>query len=146
MPEGRGRGVAIGMRREGSGTSTAAIQLNKDATFSLVVGSVDLTGTRTSMAQIAAEELGVTVEEVRSTVGDTDSVGYSDGSWGSRITYVTGMAVKNAAEDVINQLKELAAEQFKANASDVEYSDRTFTLRDNPEQSVSLGELANKSV
>ena len=108
VPEGRGRGVAIGMRREGSGTSTATIQLNADATFSLIVGSVDLTGTRTSMAQITAEELGVTVDEVRSTVGDTDSVGYSDGSWGSRITYVTGMAVKNAAEDVISQLKERA--------------------------------------
>ena len=146
VPEGRGRGIAIGMRREGSGTSTATIRLNADSTFSLVVGSVDLTGTRTSMAQIAAEELGVTVDEIRSTVGDTDSVGYSDGSWGSRITYVTGMAVKNASEDLIGQLKELAAERFKADAEDVVYEDRTFSLRDNPEQTVTLAELARNNV
>ena len=146
VPEGRGRGIAIGMRREGSGTSTATIRLNADSTFSLVVGSVDLTGTRTTMAQIAAEELGVTVDEIRSTVGDTDSVGYSDGSWGSRITYVTGMAVKNASEDLIGQLKELAAERFKADAEDVVYEDRTFSLRDNPEQTVTLAELARNNV
>ena len=146
VPEGRGRGMAIGMRREGSGTSTAAIQLNADATFSLVVGSVDLTGTRTSMAQIAAEELGVTVDEVRSTVGDTDSVGYTDGSWGSRITYVTGMAVKNASEDLIAQLKALAGERFQADPADVEYADRTFSLRENPEQSVTLSELAANNI
>ena len=134
------------MRREGSGTSTATIQLNADATFSLTVGSVDLTGTRTTMAQIAAEELGVTVDEVRSTVGDTDSAGYSDGSWGSRITYVTGMAVKHAAEEVIQKLKDRAAEGFQASSDDVDYADRTFTLRDNPEQSITLAELAPKSV
>ncbi len=146
VPAGRGRGVAIGMRREGSGTSTASIQLNQDATFSLIVGSVDLTGTRTSMAQIAAEELGVTVDEVRSTVGDTDAVGYTDGSWGSRITYVTGMAVKNAAEDLIGQLKGLAAERFQADAADIDYENRTFSLRDNPEQTVALSELASTNV
>ncbi len=142
VPEGRGRGVAIGMRREGGGTSSASIMLNGDATFSVVIGSVDLTGVRTSLGQIAAELLGVDLEDISIDMGDTDSVGYTDGSWGSRVTYVTGQAVSNAARDLIQQLKELAAQRFRANAKDVEYNDRVFTLTDNTEQSVTLRELA----
>ena len=145
LPAGRGRGVAIGMRREGGGTSSASIMLNGDATFSVVIGSVDLTGVRTSLGQIAAEELGVDLEDISIDMGDTDSVGYTDGSWGSRVTYVTGQAVMNAARDLIHQLKELAAERFRANADDVEYHDKTFTLTDNPEQAMTLRELAGSN-
>ena len=142
VPEGRGRGMAIGFRREGGGTSSAQITLNADATFSLVTGSVDITGTRTSLAQIAAELLGVGVREVSSSMGDTDAVGYTDSTVGSRTTYVTGMAVSNAVEDLLRQLKARAAEGFQVDASEVEYGDRSFFVRDNPEQHTDLSEIA----
>ena len=145
LAPGRGRGMAIGMRREGGGTSSATIMLNKDATFSVVIGSVDLTGVRTTLAQMAAEVLGVELDAISIDIGDTDSVGYTDGSWGSRVTYVTGEAVAKAARDLIDQLKTLAAERFRANAADVEYKDGAFTLSDNREQSVTLQELAGSN-
>jgi CO/xanthine dehydrogenase Mo-binding subunit len=145
LAPGRGRGMAIGMRREGGGTSSATINLNKDATFNVIIGSVDLTGVRTTLAQMAAEVLGVELDDISIDMGDTDSVGYTDGSWGSRVTYVTGEAVTKAARDLIEQLKTLAAERFRANAADVEYKDGTFTLSDNREQSVTLQELAGSN-
>ncbi|MDA1096457.1 MAG: molybdopterin-dependent oxidoreductase, partial [Chloroflexi bacterium] len=93
-----------------------------------------------------AEELGVTLEEISADMGDTESVGYTDGSWGSRVTYVTGMAVSKAVQDLLTQLKALAARQFQANPADIEYKDRTFTARENPEQHVTLLELAGNNI
>jgi xanthine dehydrogenase molybdenum-binding subunit len=146
VPAGRGRGIAVGMRREGGGTSSATVLLNADATFRVIIGSVDLTGTRTSLGQIAAEELGVELDDISIDMGDTDSVGYTDGSWGSRVTYVTGEAVSNASADLIQQLKELAAERFKSDPANVEYADKAFTLTDNREQTVTLQELAANNI
>ena len=146
LPPGRGRGVALGMRREGSGVSSAHITVNGDGTFNLVIGSVDLTGVRTSMAQIAAETLGVDVEDISASVGDTDSVGFTDGSWGSRTTYVTGAAVLRAAQNTLRQLKEQAAQRFQVEPSVIEYRDRAFHVRDYPGQQISLRDLCWASV
>ena len=146
LAPGRGRGVALGMRREGAGVSSAHITVNSDATFNLVIGSVDLTGVRTSLSQIAAEELGVDVSEISASVGDTDSVGFTDGSWGSRTTYVTGTAVLRAAREALRQLKECAALRFQVEPSAIEYRDRTFYVQDNPEQQVGLLELCRANV
>ena len=146
LPPGRGRGVALGMRREGAGVSSAHITVNGDGTFNLVIGSVDLTGVRTSMAQIAAETLGVDVEDISASVGDTDSVGFTDGSWGSRTTYVTGAAVLRAAQDTLRQLKEQAAQRFQVEPSVIEYRDRAFHAQDNPGQQISLRDLCRASV
>ena len=146
LAAGRGRGVALGMRREGGGTSSAHITVNGDGTFGLVIGSVDLTGVRTTMAQIAAEELGVQVSNIAASVGDTDSVGFTDGSWGSRTTYVTGTAVVRAAQNTLRQLKDLAARRFEVEPSAIEYRQRTFSVQDNPEQQISLEELCRSNV
>ena len=146
LPAGRGRGVAMGMRREGAGVSSAHITVNGDGTFNLVIGSVDLTGVRTSLAQIAAETLGVDVPDISASVGDTDSVGFTDGSWGSRTTYVTGTAVLRAAQDALRQLKDRAAFRFSVDSSAIEYADRTFYVQDNPEQRVTLAELCRTNV
>ena len=146
LAAGRGRGVAMGMRREGGGVSSAHITVNSDATFNLVIGSVDLTGVRTSLSQIAAEELGVDVSDISASVGDTDSVGFTDGSWGSRTTYVTGTAVIRAAQEALRQLKERAAQRFQVEPSAIEYRDRNFYVQDNSEQQISLLELCKANV
>ena len=146
LPPGRGRGVAMGMRREGSGVSSAHMTVNGDATFNLVIGSVDLTGVRTSMAQIAAEELGVAVSSISVSVGDTDSVGFTDGSWGSRTTYVTGTAVVKATQETLRQLKDLASQRLQVAASALEYQERAFLVQDNPEQRIGLEELCRSNI
>ncbi|MBI4298910.1 MAG: xanthine dehydrogenase family protein molybdopterin-binding subunit [Chloroflexi bacterium] len=143
---GRGRGVAVGMRLEGAGVSSAHITANTDGTFNLVIGSVDLTGTRTTMVQIAAETLGIDVSDISVSVGDTDSVGFTDGSWGSRITYVTGAAVLKAAQETLRQLKERAALRLRVEPSAIEYRDRVFYVADNPEQRISLADLCRANV
>jgi CO/xanthine dehydrogenase Mo-binding subunit len=75
----------------------------------LVLGTVDLSATRTSLAMVAAEALGLKAEDVRVVVGDTDMVAYSGASAGDKITYVTSKAVLKASQDLLTQLKARAA-------------------------------------
>ena len=89
----RGRGVASGFWGNYGGKSSASASLNPDGTISLVEGSVDIGGSRTAIAMQLAETLGIPVENVRPQVGDTDSVGYTEGTYGSRTTFATGWAV-----------------------------------------------------
>jgi len=72
MEEGRGVGIAVGEWRSGSGPSTASISVNEDGTVSLLTGSVDISGSDTSLAQIAAESLGLRLEQVVVAKRNTD--------------------------------------------------------------------------
>jgi len=85
----------------------------------LVEGSTDIGGTRTSIAMQAAEVLGITAEQVRPTVVDTDSVGFTGVTGGSRTTFATGMAAYEAAQDVVRQMKERAAKIWETTADAV---------------------------
>jgi CO/xanthine dehydrogenase Mo-binding subunit len=75
----------------------------------VTTGNPDIGGTRVAQALMVAEELGIPVEQVRPSVADTDSVGYTDVTGGSRVCYATGMAVIQAAGDVRDQLRARAA-------------------------------------
>ncbi len=141
----RGRGVASGFWTGAQLTSSAQVQVNADGTLSLMTGAVDLTGTRTTMQQICAEEFGVTPDKVHVSVGDTESVGYTDVSGGSRITYSMGTAVNRASQDAIAQMKQRAANQLKVNAEDIEFADGWFRVKGDPEKEVSFLELARTS-
>jgi CO/xanthine dehydrogenase Mo-binding subunit len=117
----------------------------------LVLGTVDLSATRTSLSMIAAEALGLDLEDVRVVVGDTDMVAYSDASAGDRVTYVTSKAVYLASHDLLTRLKQRAAESFKQNNQavsplDIEYARKRFWVRNHPEQAVTLAELALRTV
>ena len=101
----RGRGVAFGFWFNGGMQSSAVVNLHADGTASVVTGSVDIGGSRAAMAMIAAEVLGLEVTDVRPLVADTDSIGQTDCTGGSRTTLVTGQAVLRAAQDVVRQLK-----------------------------------------
>jgi CO/xanthine dehydrogenase Mo-binding subunit len=105
----RGRGVAIGFWFNVGLPSACTIAVNADGTVNLVEGSTDIGGTRTSVAMQAAEVLGIPVEQVLPTVADTDSVGFTAVTGGSRVTFATGLAAYEAAQDVIRQMKERAA-------------------------------------
>lgn len=116
-----GRGVASGFWFNGGGQSAANIHVQSDGTVSLEEGSPDIGGSRAAMAMIVAETLGLTVDQVKPAVVDTDSIGYHDGTGGSRVTYATGHACYLAAEDVKAIMIERAARQLEVEAADVEF-------------------------
>jgi len=105
----QGRGVASGFWFNAGGESSATIHVNEDGSIALATGSVDVGGSRASMAMMAAETLGVPYESVRSTVADTASIGYNHVTGGSRITYATGMAVVQACQKIIDDMRGRAA-------------------------------------
>jgi CO/xanthine dehydrogenase Mo-binding subunit len=138
----RGRGLAVGYWRGAQMTSSCTVSITPDGTPAVVLGSVDLTGTRTTMAQVAAEELGFTPEEVSVTMADTESAPYTDVTGGSRITYTMSTAVHRACRDVIAQFTERAARRLQVKPDEVEYADRTFRVKGSPDRKVTLKELA----
>lgn len=123
----RGRGVAVGIWMGGGGQSSASASINADGTVSLVTGSVDLSGTRMTSAMQLAETLGIPVDDVRSATADTASIGYTDGSWGSRTTFSTGRAVHEVGRRLIAQLIERAAELWGIGPDAVAFEDGHFS-------------------
>jgi len=75
--------------------------VNTDGTISLLTGSVDIGGTRTAVAMQAAEVLGLRAEDVKPTVVDTDAIGYTGSTGGSRTTYDTGLAAIAYTDDTL---------------------------------------------
>jgi len=112
----RGRGVAVGFWFNIGFPSSCTISVNADGTVSLVEGSTDIGGTRTSIAMQAAEVLGIPAEDVNPSVADTDSIGYTAVTGGSRTTFATGWAAWEAAQDVMRQLKGRAAKLWEVDA------------------------------
>jgi len=127
----RGRGVAVGFWFNVGLPSSCTISVNADGTVNLVEGSTDIGGTRTSIAMQAAEVLGIPAEDVRPTVVDTDSVGYTAVTGGSRTTFATGWAAYEAAQDVMRQMKERAAKLAEKTPDQpaVEFSFRNIAAR-----------------
>ncbi|RMG37963.1 MAG: xanthine dehydrogenase family protein molybdopterin-binding subunit [Planctomycetota bacterium] len=119
----RGRGVASGFWFNVGLKSTVVATVNPDGTVSLVEGSTDIGGTRTSVAMQLAETLGIAAEDVQPLVADTDSVGYTDVTGGSRVTFSTGIAAIEAAKDIQRQMCERAALIWDCPVDQVRYED-----------------------
>ena len=142
----RGVGIAVGEWRSGSGPSTASISLNEDGTAGLLTGSVDISGSDTSLAQIAAEVLGIELEQVIVAKRDTDLAPFTGPSGGSRIVYSQGKAVQMAAEDARDKLLALAADRLGVQADALECEGGAVYVMDNPPQTLGLGQLARMSL
>jgi CO/xanthine dehydrogenase Mo-binding subunit len=140
----RGRGVAVAFRWQGGQVSSATINVNSNGSISLTTGSMDLSGTRTTVAMQAAEVLGLGVEDVTSNVADTDTVGYTGNSGGSRITFDTGLAAIAVAEEVKKQMGARAALLWEVQAEDVEFKDATFICTKNPADRITFKDLARR--
>ncbi len=96
------------------------------------------------MAMIAAEVLGLGIDEVRPMVADTDSIGYTDVTAGSRVTFATGMAVYNAAQDAVRQFKERAAKLMDKKPDELEFHDGAFAVKGNGAKPMKIKELAGR--
>ncbi len=141
----RGRGVAVGYRLNVGGSgSSATINVNANGTINLITGSVDIGGTRTSVAMQAAEILGIPVEDVNPQIVDTDSVGWTGGTGGSRIAFDTGRAAINTAEEVISKMSDRAALIWEVQSSDVEFNDGVFICTKNTNDRFTFKELASR--
>jgi CO/xanthine dehydrogenase Mo-binding subunit len=109
LGKNQGRGVASGYWFNGGGESSATVQVNEDGTVTITTGSVDIGGSRASMALMAAETLGIDYSQVRSFVADTASVGFTNPTGGSRVTFATGTAIVEASKKVVDELRQRAA-------------------------------------
>ena len=138
---GTGRGVASGYWFNYGGKSSASASVNEDGTVSLLEGSVDIGGTRTSLAMQLAETLGIPAEDVRPVVADTDSIGYTEGTYGSRTTFATGWAVYETANGLIEKLKERAAILWEVEKDKVTFGNGVFASGD---KKLTFKELAEK--
>jgi CO/xanthine dehydrogenase Mo-binding subunit len=138
----QGRGVAMGFWGNGAGPASAIASVVADGSVLLTVGTSDVGGTRTTAAQQFAEVLGITSEDVRPQVGDTDSVGFSSGAGGSGVTFKTGWASFEAAQDVKRQLIDRAAAIWETDVDQVEYVDGVIRHKSDPELRTTLKELA----
>ena len=139
-----GRGVASGFWPNFGLKSSVSINVNTDGTISLVEGSTDIGGTRAAIAMQAAEVLGIPAESVTPTVVDTDSVGYTDVTGGSRTAFATGYAAYNAAQDVKEQMIQRAAKLWEVDVEEVEFSDGLFRCVNGKTEQIDFKELAGK--
>jgi len=144
----QGRGVAVGFWFNVGGESTAAVHVNEDGGAVVVTGNPDIGGSRVSMAMMAAEVLGLPVEKVRPIVADTAAIGFSMLTGGSRTTFATGMAVTQAAQKIVADLKRRAALTWDTAVENVEWRGGSAWYLDpaKPEtKPLSLAELAAQS-
>ncbi len=119
----QGRGVATGFWFNAGMQSSAQVSINEDGTAVVATGNPDIGGSRAAQAIMVAEELGITPEQVIPLVGDTETVGYTELTGGSRTAYATGMAVIEASRQIIGQLCERAARIWGIEAEGVSWQD-----------------------
>jgi 4-hydroxybenzoyl-CoA reductase alpha subunit len=147
----RGIGVASygylsGPRMAGHNTSAAIIKVHEDGRVGLVTGSTDCgQGSDTVLSQIAAEVLGVRLEDVQYGSMDSEVVPIDPGVFGSRVTFITGNAVKRAAEDARGQLAAVAARLLEADVDRLEFRDRRVYVRDEPERGLAFDKLVKSA-
>ena len=123
----QGRGVAVGFWFNVGLESSCTLNVNTNGTVNLVEGSTDIGGTRTSIAMQAAEVLGIPAEDILPEVVDTDSVGFTSVTGGSRTTFATGWAAHDAAQKVVTEMKARAAKLWSVEADQVAHAKGTYS-------------------
>ncbi|MFQ5796225.1 MAG: xanthine dehydrogenase family protein molybdopterin-binding subunit [Candidatus Bipolaricaulia bacterium] len=145
------RGVGMACLSQGSGvanidTATATIKINEDGSFNLMVGAADIgTGGDTVLCQIAAEVLGVDVSDMVIYTTDTDLTPFDSGAYASSTTYVSGGAVKRAAEKMRDEILNVAARVMGERPEDLKLEEKEIRSRTSGER-VSLADVAMHSL
>jgi CO/xanthine dehydrogenase Mo-binding subunit len=140
----RGRGVGSGFWFNVGLQSSSIVNLHTDGTASVVIGSVDIGGTRAAQAMIAAEVLGLDANDVRPLVADTDSIGHTDVTGGSRTAFATGWSTYEAAQDAVRQLKERAAKLWEKKPEEVGFSNGQFSAPGDGIKPMTVKDLAGR--
>ena len=119
LGKNQGRGMACGFWFNFGGQTCTDLNIGIDGTVSLAVGTVDVGGSRASLSLVAAEELGIPYEQVKTVVADTATLGYNDMTDGSRGTFSSSMATISAARNAIQVLRARAAQMWDIPVDDV---------------------------
>lgn len=143
LAESQGRGIAVGFWFNFGLQSSATINVHESGKLTVITGSPDIGGSRASMALMAAETLGIDLNHIKPVVADTDSVGFNDPTGGSRTTFASGWAVMNAAEELIEDLRQRAAALWEVSEEEVQWRDGSAVGPD--QDTLSLAELAAKA-
>ncbi len=149
------KGIGVAMVMQGTAIpyldmGGASIKMNDDGSFNLLVGATDLgTGSDTVLAQMAAEVLGVPIEDMITYSSDTDFTPFDKGAYASSTTYISGTAAVNAAKICADRIKARAVDMFKREGlevqpSDLQLANRMVITPDN--KSIPLSEIALDSL
>jgi 4-hydroxybenzoyl-CoA reductase alpha subunit len=150
--EGRGIGMACMIHTGassnmfGANYSGATIKVDIDGSITLSTGAADIgQGSNTVLVQIAADVLGIGIEDIQLVQGDTDTTHPDVGTKGSRITFCAGNAVEDAAKNIRGQILDVASEMLGAAPDDLELEKRNVFIRGLPDRRVSFSEIAQFS-
>ena len=146
LPFGRGVGLAgasfpSGVSNMSHISSGAIVKIERDGAITLLTGAADIgQGSDTVISQIAAEELGVPLEDIRITAADTEVTPLDPGTFGSGVTLRAGNAARMAARAAKEKLFEAVAEKMEAKIDELEAKDRRIYVRGAPEKGISFQE------
>lgn len=152
-PKDRGpikKGIGMAALMQGSSIpeidmASASLKMNEDGSFNLLVGATDLgTGSDTVLAQIAAESLGISDDDIVVYSSDTDMTPFDVGAYASSTTYLSGMAVKNTAEEVKKQIIKVVSEMFME--KDCIYTFENKKVKSSSGKEASFEEIANRAM
>ena len=122
-----GRGMACGFWFNFGGQTCVDVNVTPDGNVTVAVGTIDVGGSRASLAMAVAEELGVKYDNVRVIVADTSSLGHNDMTDGSRGTFSSSMAAIDASRKAVTNLRERAAKTWEIPVDDVVWEDGEAT-------------------
>ena len=150
MPAGRGLGFAVSSYLSGAGTaiywnemphSEVQLKVDRGGGVALLCGAIDIgQGSDHILAAIAAEVLGVSLDDIQLTTADTDLTPIDLGSYSSRVTFMAGNAARAAAEKVRAILFEAAAEALQCDPDDLQARDRRVFRRARPEDGMTFAQ------
>lgn len=144
----RGRGVASGFWYNAGGESSVQVNITEDGNVVVTTGHPDVGGSRASIANVVAELLGIDHSRVSVLIGDTMTIGFSNLTGGSRVTFASAMVATASTEKVIGQLKERAGKIWGIDAEAIKWEDgMALPAGDNAGKfpPLSLKELAAKA-
>lgn len=140
----QGRGMAYAMWFNLGEASSAQISINPDGSVQVTTASPDMSGTRMTFAMQAAEALGIDVEQVTASVGDTDAVGFSLPTVGSRTTYAIGAVIYDIAQEVLHQMSARVALLWETDPELVTVEKGVFSNKENSQLTMSFLEVCEK--
>lgn len=151
MGNGKVRTAGVAMAMQGSGISgvdvgSATIKLSDEGFYNLIIGAADMgTGCDTILAQMAAECLDCSVDDIAVFGADSDASPYDSGSYASSTTYVTGKAVEKACSQLKENICAIAADLLDCKPDELEFAGRAVRRIDGTGE-VSLFDIATKSM
>jgi CO/xanthine dehydrogenase Mo-binding subunit len=119
----QGRGLSCGFWFNFGGNTSVSMHVNTDGTVGVTEGNPDIGGSRASISLMAAEELGIPYDSIRTIVADTNSIGMNDVTDGSRVTFAVGLATIKAARDAVGKMKARAAQFWGIDEEAVDWVD-----------------------